>query len=74
MYGVIDRFEGETAVIVLEESGRVLTVSAKVLPLGAREGDYIVIDPNTNEISLGREEKKCREEDVKKLMEEIWEE
>ncbi len=41
--GVIDRFEGEYAVVLDREGGSLLDIPRKVLPEGAEEGSFVEI-------------------------------
>ena len=42
--GVIDRFEGEWAVIEITSETEPRNVSRKLLPRGAKEGDYLQLE------------------------------
>ena len=61
---IIDRFEGESAVVEIEK-GKFSTISKELLE-GAKEGDII-------DISICHEETKEKEEKVKSLLEELFE-
>lgn len=61
---IIDRFEGEFAVVEIEK-GKFSTIPKELLE-GAKEGDII-------DISICHEETKEKEEKVKSLLEELFE-
>lgn len=61
---IIDRFEGEYAVVEIEE-GKFFTM-AKELVDGAKEGDII-------DISICHEETKAKKEKVQTLLDELFE-
>jgi hypothetical protein len=44
MKAVIDRFEENFAVLILEQGDRKLVISRQVLPAGAGEGDWLSIE------------------------------
>jgi hypothetical protein len=56
---VIDRFEGEKAVLFLEEEE--IVVPKKILPHESKEGDSIIATFKTEETSRGEREKKAKE-------------
>lgn len=63
---VIDRFEGQWAVI---EYGReTFNLPRKMLPTDAREGDVLNIN-----ISVDRTETRMREQEITKLADELFE-
>lgn len=64
---IIDRFEGEWAVI--EFGDKIFDIPRALLPKEAREGDVIQIS-----ISIDNYATKDREEAVRKLAEELFEE
>lgn len=68
MFGVIDRFEGEVAVIVLDD-GKVMDFKKEVLPEGVKEGDVLNIG---DVITLNKEETEKRKKDFKKYLD-LWE-
>jgi hypothetical protein len=61
---VIDRFEGKYAVVELPD--RTMVNMPKVLVPDAREGDIILISIDASETSK-------RKENIKKLVDEVWE-
>ncbi|MDD3840920.1 MAG: DUF3006 domain-containing protein [Clostridia bacterium] len=61
---IIDRFEGDYAVVELPDMSTV-DMSKQLLPEGAKEGDVI-------SISIDIEETKNRKEKIEKLMDELW--
>jgi len=62
---IIDRFEGDYAVIELPDMSTV-NMPIQLIPKGAREGDVLIIE-------IDAEETKNRREQVKKLMDDLWE-
>lgn len=62
---IIDRFEGNYAIVELEDKSTV-DMPKKLIPEGAKEGDVLSI-----EIDL--EETNRRKETIKKLMDDLWE-
>lgn len=68
MKGVIDRFEGLFAVIVLD-SGDVTDIERSKIPEGAKEGDVVVIGDS---IYIDREETKKRKNKMKDYLK-MWE-
>ena len=62
---VIDRFEGEFAVIELED--RTTLVIPKAIFHGAKEGDVINIEIDEQETSK-------RKKEIEKLMDALWDE
>lgn len=60
----IDRFEGKYAVVELPD--RTMVNMPKVLVPDAREGDIILISIDASETSK-------RKENIKKLVDEVWE-
>lgn len=69
MKGIIDRFEGEYAVIELEER-RMKNVLKSVLPRGAKEGDVVEFQ---NGVYINQDETRKMEDEIKKLSEGLWE-
>lgn len=61
----IDRFEGNFAVVELEDKSMV-DMPVQLMPKGAKEGDIISIEINENET-------KARKERITKLMDDLWE-
>jgi hypothetical protein len=49
-YAVIDRFEGELAVLLVGEQHHPLDIPRSLLPHRVREGDYLRIERRENEI------------------------
>lgn len=62
---IIDRFEGEFAVVELE-NGDTIDMPKKILPDNALEGDIIYIKVN-------KEKTKSRKENIEKLCKGMWE-
>lgn len=69
MMGVIDRFEGEFAVVELD-SGEIIDIEKRKIPNNAKEGDVINIHKN---ITINIEETKKREREIEKLLDNMWE-
>lgn len=68
--GVIDRFEGDVAVVELEDRS-VVEIQRELLPRHAREGDVLIIDGEM--VSIDEEDTKNRKEKAEKLMNELFE-
>lgn len=62
---IIDRLEGDIAVVELEDNS-IVDMSNLLLPKGAKEGDVI-------EIRIDNEETKARKKRNEELMDELWE-
>ena len=62
---IIDRFEGDYAIVELPDMTMV-DMPISLVPKGAREGDVLVI-------SIDAEETAKRKEKIKKLMDDLWE-
>lgn len=70
MKGIIDRFEGEYAVVEREDRV-IINIPRHDLPLEAKEGDYIIqVD---GEYKLDRNGTKNRRENIERLSRELWE-
>lgn len=67
---VIDRFEGEYA-ICENESGEMMKIERRKLPLEVVEGDVIIIDGYI--ITIDRDETQKRKARIEKFMGELWE-
>jgi len=61
---IIDRFEGEYAVVEMED--KIMVNIPKCLIPESQEGDIIRIEIDKNETEL-------RKKDIKKLMNDLWE-
>lgn len=68
--GVIDRFEGDVAVVELEDRSLV-EIQRELLPEHAREGDVLIIDGEI--VSIDEDDTKNRKEKAEKLMNELFE-
>ncbi|MZQ76328.1 MAG: DUF3006 family protein [Peptoclostridium sp.] len=68
--GVIDRFEGDVAVVELEDRS-VVEIQRKLLPEHALEGDVLIIDGEI--VSIDEDDTKNRKEKAEKLMNELFE-
>lgn len=66
--GVIDRFEENFAVVVMDD-GRILNIQKSKLPVDAKEGDVIVLSET---IIIDYDETKRRKENTSKYLE-LWE-
>lgn len=63
---IIDRFEGDYAVVELEDRSTA-NLPRSLVPPGAKEGDVLVIEIDRN----ATEERRKR---IQRLMEELWQE
>ncbi|WP_242863231.1 DUF3006 domain-containing protein [Caloranaerobacter ferrireducens] len=68
--GIIDRFEGEYALIELENL-KVINILKDNLPQNAKEGDVVVI--KDNECYIDIEETQRRKEQIEKIFEDLFE-
>ncbi|MEA4903127.1 DUF3006 domain-containing protein [Desulfitobacterium sp.] len=69
MKGTIDRFEGNYAVVELENRN-IINVPKELLPVEAREGD--VIYEENGVYYIDQEETERIKEDLHKLMDSLW--
>lgn len=69
-HGVIDRFEGELAVIEID--GETVNFPKSALPAGAKAGDAVLVEGER--ISLDKRTTEKRRKEIEKLMEDVWEE
>lgn len=70
MKAIIDRFEGEIAVLEFE-NGTMQDVTKSKLPPIAKEGDCLIIDDDN--ISIDENETNLRRKNIRKLMDELFE-
>lgn len=70
MKGIIDRFEGEYAVVELVD-GKMINISKVKLPIGVEEG--MVIDISEC-ITINSYETLKRKKEIEKLTENLWDE
>lgn len=71
MKGVIDRFEGDYAVVELED-GKMKDIKKSLIPDDAKEGDILIInEKGINKID--KEETHKRKEEINSLMDELYE-
>lgn len=70
MIGIIDRFEGDFAVVELENE-EMINIKRKDLPQKANEGD--VLDIN-HKITINYEKTRERKDKIKSMTEDLWEE
>ena len=66
---IIDRFEGDYAVCEKENS-EMLDIEKHKLPLGAKEGDVIIISEGS--IKIDEIETRNRKEKIQNLMDSLW--
>lgn len=67
MYGVIDRFEGEFAVIETDD-GKTMNIKKNLLPIDAREGDVI----DLKSLTVNKKETIRRKEYIRKLADKLF--
>ena len=63
---VIDRFEGEIAVVLVGEESWQLSIPRKYLPEGAREGSHLVVS-----CEIAAAEKEEQEKRIKSLLDKL---
>lgn len=68
MKGIIDRFEGEYAVVECGD-GKIKNIKRSTIPAEAGEGDVLVLGDS---ISIDYAETKKRKEKIKELSKGIW--
>lgn len=68
MIGVIDRFEEDIAVIILDD-GKIMNLQKSMLPGEAKEGDVVVLEVS---VKIDVDETKKRKEKADKYLE-LWE-
>jgi len=69
MRGIIDRFEGDYAVVELLD-GKIININKIQLPIGVQEGMVIQI---LKSITIDIDGTKKRKSDIEKLTEDLWE-
>lgn len=70
MKGIIDRFEGEYAVVELED-GKMININKIQLPIGVEEGTVIDISEC---ITINSYETLKRKKEIEKLTKNLWDE
>ena len=70
MKGTVDRFEGNYAVVELQD-GEMINIDKIQLPIGIEEGMVIHISES---ITINIDETKKRKEEIEKLTEDLWDE
>lgn len=68
---IIDRFVGDYAVCE-KEDGTMIDIERYLIPINAVEGSCLIIN-NDNTISIDEETCKLRKENIKKLMDDLFE-
>ncbi|MGK7379788.1 DUF3006 domain-containing protein [Planococcus sp. 1R117A] len=67
--GIIDRFEGDMAVVEIE--GVTQDFKKSLFPETAEPGDFVEIDGNR--VTILKDETEKRRKEVEKLIDELWE-
>lgn len=67
--GIIDRFEGDIAVVEIE--GVTQDFSKSIFPKSAVPGDFVEIIGN--QVTILKEETEKRRKEIEELMDEVWE-
>ena len=70
MKGVIDRIEGEYAVVELDDE-TMANIKLEIIPKDAKEGDVLIIDEENN-IVIDRNETENRRKLIEELTEDLW--
>ena len=70
MKAIVDRFEGNIAVLEIENR-KIINVERSKLPFNVREGDVLEISGDIVTIDIN--ETKSRKKGIRKLMDELWE-
>lgn len=68
MLGIVDRFEGEFAVIELENK-KIINIEKNKIPIETMVGDVLNID---NYITINLAETEKRKKHIEKLSENLW--
>jgi Protein of unknown function (DUF3006) len=68
--GIVDRIEGETAVVECNE--KIVDIPLTRLPKDVKAGDVLVFQEDGS-YTISEEDTKDRKETIKKLMNELWE-
>ncbi|MCR1934931.1 DUF3006 domain-containing protein [Clostridium tepidum] len=71
MKGIIDRFEGNFAVVELEDK-KMININKNILPKKAKEGDVINIEEDS--ITLNKKEGKKLKREIDEIIEDMWQE
>jgi hypothetical protein len=66
MRAVVDRFEGDYAVLLIEDDEIKVDFPRKLLPDGTREGSWLTVD-----LKLDQEKTKKQEEKIAKLLDKL---
>lgn len=69
MKGIIDRFEGDYAVVEMPD-GKMININKIKLPIGVQEGMVIHI---AESITIDKDETLKRKREIEKLTEDLWE-
>lgn len=68
----VDRFEGSIAILERETDCKMVEIERCLLPTGLQEGDFLTEDKGVYTVLV--DETKAREEHIKKLMNDLFEE
>ncbi|MDD3365513.1 MAG: DUF3006 domain-containing protein [Syntrophomonas sp.] len=66
--GIIDRFEGDYAIVEIE--GSMNSIMRSDIPNDAHEGDLMVFD--NNQWTIARENTDKRKKEIQELADEVW--
>lgn len=69
---IIDRFEGFYAVCEKEDR-TMIDIKRITLPSQAKEGDVLIINSNSNTITIDISKTEKRRKEIQKLTEDLWE-
>jgi ribosomal protein L21E len=69
MKGIIDRFEGDIAVVDID--GKTKDFPKKIFPKEAKTGDVVVIEGDS--VKVLKEETEKRRKEIERLMDELFE-
>jgi hypothetical protein len=67
--GIVDRFEGDIAVVEIE--GKTHDFPKSLFPSEVKPGDIVVVDEE--HIHIDKKQTEERKKDINKLMDELWE-
>lgn len=68
---IVDRFEGDFVVCEKQKDGKMINILKDKLPENIKEGDYLRI--TDQEVIIDYDKRKVREERIKNLMDDLWE-
>ncbi|MFX0549840.1 DUF3006 domain-containing protein [Hathewaya histolytica] len=68
MKGILDRFEGNYAVVEITE-GKTIDIPKDIIPKDAREGTILNLEIN---VTIDEKDTSNRKKEIEKLMDDLW--